>query len=215
MALQKGVYSDMPQGAIHLSEKEAREYQFRVIYGWKPERDVWPFHYGYAILGSCSALSGVYINGHFRNRLRLHSYGRLSSYLPIVVLPTIMTALFHQEAVSSDIILQKTVCPLCIELRATALQVGFSVIYPSLLSPLAGFALASYYNSYKLPLFSEDPKGVFAVWRKLIKPIGSTLFSIAVAQSLIAVWITYCEAKSYYKVQAKLNMEKDELHNTL
>jgi hypothetical protein len=57
---------------------------------------------------------------------------------------------------------------------------------------------------------SEDPKGVFAVWRRLIKPIGSTLFSIAVAQSLIAMWITYCEAKSYYEIQAKLNMESYE-----
>lgn len=51
---------------------------------------------------------------------------------------------------------------------------------------------------------------MFAVWRKLTKPIGSTLFSIAIAQSLIAMWITYCETKSYYKVQAKLNMESDE-----
>jgi hypothetical protein len=40
MALQKGTYSDMPQGAIPLSEEEAKEYQFRVIFGWKPKRDV-------------------------------------------------------------------------------------------------------------------------------------------------------------------------------
>jgi hypothetical protein len=46
------------------------------------------------------------------------------------------------QAVASDIILQKTVCPLCIELRASAVQVGFSVIYPTLLSPLAGFAVS-------------------------------------------------------------------------
>jgi hypothetical protein len=40
MALHKGAHTDMPQGAIHLSEEEAREYQFKVIFGWKPERDV-------------------------------------------------------------------------------------------------------------------------------------------------------------------------------
>jgi hypothetical protein len=75
---------------------------------------------------------------------------------------------------------------------------------------LSFFQLASYYSTYKLPQITEDAKGVFAVWRKLTKPIGSTLFSIAIAQALIAMWITYCEAKSYYEIQAKLNMESDE-----
>jgi len=57
----------------------------------------WPFRYGFGILGACSALSGLYINSYFRNRLRLHSYGRVSSYLPLVVLPSIMSALFHHQ----------------------------------------------------------------------------------------------------------------------
>jgi hypothetical protein len=60
-----------------------------------------------------------------------------------------------------------------------------------------------------LPQITEDFKAVFALWRKLIKPIRSTLFSIAIVQALVAVWITYCEATSYYEVQAKLNMESD------
>lgn len=46
------------------------------------------------------------------------------------------------QEVASDIVLQKTVCPLCIELRASAFQVGFSVIYPTVLSPLAGFTVS-------------------------------------------------------------------------
>jgi hypothetical protein len=61
-----------------------------------------------------------------------------------------------------------------------------------------------------LPLFTQDYKGVFALWRKLMKPVGNTLFSVAVAQALVAMWITYCEAKSYYNVQSKLNIETYE-----
>jgi hypothetical protein len=57
----------------------------------------WPFHYGNGIIGACSALSGIYINSYFRSRLRLHTYGRLSSYLPVVALPAMMSALFHQQ----------------------------------------------------------------------------------------------------------------------
>jgi hypothetical protein len=40
MALHKGAASEMPQGAIRLTEQEAKEYQYKVIFGWKPERDV-------------------------------------------------------------------------------------------------------------------------------------------------------------------------------
>lgn len=57
----------------------------------------WPLHYGHGILGACSALSGMYVNSYFRSRLRLHTYGRVSSYLPVVALPALMSALFHQQ----------------------------------------------------------------------------------------------------------------------
>jgi hypothetical protein len=60
-----------------------------------------------------------------------------------------------------------------------------------------------------LPQITEDYKAVFALWRKLTKRIRSSLFSIAIAQALVAMWITYCEVTSYYEVQDKLNMESD------
>jgi hypothetical protein len=40
MALHKGRISDIQHGTIHLTEEEAKEYQYRVIHGWKPQRDV-------------------------------------------------------------------------------------------------------------------------------------------------------------------------------
>ncbi|GFG36454.1 hypothetical protein Cfor_11477 [Coptotermes formosanus] len=215
MALYRGKRSEMPEGGMYLTKQEAKEYQYRVLFGWEPQRDVWPFRYGFGILSACSALSGLYINSYFRNRLRLHSYGRVSSYLPLVVLPSIMSALFHHEAVTTNVILQD-VCPLCLELRASAIQVGCSVMYPALLSPLVGFALASYYNSYKVPLVTDDPKGVFALWRKLIKQTRYTLISIGIVQAFVAMWLTHCEIKSFYKVQAKLHAESsktEELKN--
>lgn len=47
------------------------------------------------------------------------------------------------QVVTTSIMLQN-VCPLCVELRASAVQVGCSVIYPALLSPLVGFAVSSF-----------------------------------------------------------------------
>jgi hypothetical protein len=40
MALHKGRIEDMPQGTVQLTEEEAKEYQYRVIFGWKPQREV-------------------------------------------------------------------------------------------------------------------------------------------------------------------------------
>jgi hypothetical protein len=40
MALYRGRQSELPEGAIYLSEQEAKEYQHRIIFGWKPQRDV-------------------------------------------------------------------------------------------------------------------------------------------------------------------------------
>jgi len=47
------------------------------------------------------------------------------------------------QVVTTNIMLQN-VCPLCVELRASAIQVGCSVIYPALLGPLVGFAVSSF-----------------------------------------------------------------------
>ncbi|KAJ4438567.1 hypothetical protein ANN_14514, partial [Periplaneta americana] len=93
MALLRG--KDVPEGSLRLSEEEAIQYQLKLINGWEPKSDVWPFHFGFGILGAGSALSAMYINSHFRSRLRLHTYGRMSTYLPIVILPSMLSALFH------------------------------------------------------------------------------------------------------------------------
>ena len=73
--------------------------------------------------------------------------------------------------------------------------------------------MASNYFTYKLPHFSEDPAGVFRLYKKFTKPIRSTLFSLAIAQGLIAMFITYMEAKSFFFVQEKLNMDEEENNN--
>jgi hypothetical protein len=60
------------------------------------------------------------------------------------------------QVVTTDIILQKTVCPLCIELRASAVQVGFSVLYPTVLSPLAGFAVSNFVPNREVNILGKN-----------------------------------------------------------
>ena len=71
--------------------------------------------------------------------------------------------------------------------------------------------MASNYYTYKLPHFTQDPAGVFKLYKKFTKPIMSTLFSIAVAQGLIAMFITHMEGKSFFLIQEKLSMKQEEI----
>jgi len=54
------------------------------------------------------------------------------------------------------------------------------------------------------------------LWRKLIKHTRYTLVSVGIFQAFVAMWLTHCEIKSFYKVQAMLNAEStknEELKN--
>lgn len=47
-------------------------------------------------------ISGFLINNHFRYKLKLGSYGRMSSYLAVVAAPAIMSSLLHVTVRSSE-----------------------------------------------------------------------------------------------------------------
>lgn len=95
--------------------------------------------YGPGILGALGAVTGVFVNNHYRTRLRLGKFGYVSSYVPIVVLPAIMASLFHRAFIQSQILLPKEECALCLQLRAAAIQGFFGTVYPGLLAPLASY----------------------------------------------------------------------------
>jgi hypothetical protein len=57
---------------------------------------------------------------------------------------------------------------------------------------------------------------VFTLWKKLIKRPRYTLISVGIVQAFVAMWLTHCEIKSFYKVQAMLHAEStktEELEN--
>uniref|UniRef100_A0A336M2D9 CSON010753 protein n=1 Tax=Culicoides sonorensis TaxID=179676 RepID=A0A336M2D9_CULSO len=96
MALVKTFKEDeIPKGAAILSKKEALEYQIKLIDNWPSKSEVWPLKYSSTMLGITSTISSIYVNNHFRRKLKLMNFNKFSSYLPNVVLPAIMTTLFH------------------------------------------------------------------------------------------------------------------------
>jgi transmembrane protein 126A len=49
------------------------------------------------LLAGVAALSGIYVNSHYRKQMHLRNLARISTYIPIVALPGIMSALFHNQ----------------------------------------------------------------------------------------------------------------------
>lgn len=90
-----------------------------------------------------AAIGGIYINNHYRTKLRLANYGRLSSYLPIVALPAITTSLIHSVVVKPDFMLQKQPCAMCTQIKGGLLHASLAIVYPMVLSPLASFMVSS------------------------------------------------------------------------
>ena len=170
---------------------------------------------GPGILGSLSVVSGLLINNHFRTKLKLGSYGRFSTYLPIVVIPAIMTTVFHKVLVQSDIILRKYDCPVCLQTRAAVIQCGFGVVYPLILGPLASFMFATRHFTYRLPSIIEQPKEIIKLWYKFTKSASSTGSILLFANLMAAMFITYREINEHHKISLELYEVEKKYENDM
>jgi ABC-type sugar transport system permease subunit len=50
-----------------------------------------------SLLAAGGGLSGIYINRHYRTKLKLGNFARISTYIPIVALPAMVSAVFHHQ----------------------------------------------------------------------------------------------------------------------
>ncbi|CAH2107976.1 unnamed protein product [Euphydryas editha] len=209
MALMKG--SQIPKDAVVLDENEATGYIWDVVSKWDSWTETWALRYGPIILGAINSISGIMINSHYRWRFKLGSYGHFSSGVPIVVMPGMLTIVFHKHIIGTDMLLMKSdVCPICYELRSTALQMSLGLLYPMILAPTSALMLANRYSTFRVPHLFEGPKVMFGFLKKHTKPFTGTLGYIALIQLAASAFITYSEMKNTLSIRHKmLEMEKE------
>nr|CAD7200747.1 unnamed protein product [Timema douglasi] len=191
MSLQRKT-GDIPTDAILLDEEGAIKYQWKTIWGWKPRIDVWPFVHGFSILAGASGLAGMYINSHYRSKLKLLNYGRMSTYLPNVVLPAIMSTVVHHQGTG--------------EITELSMNVRWG--------PFLNY-FASHYATYRMPSLVHEPRAILALWKKFTRPIQSKLFTILMLQAVVAMSITYFEFESKSLLGAMHLKEVQEILNLL
>ncbi|XP_045768611.1 uncharacterized protein LOC123869660 [Maniola jurtina] len=203
MALMKS--SKIPKDAVILDEMEAAGYIWNMIADWEPLSDIWALRYGAVALGAVSSLSGLLINKHYRWRFKLGNYGYLSSTIPIVVMPGLLTLLFHKQLVTTNMLLMKNnACPICHEIKSGVLQLGFGIGYPMLLAPTSALMFANRYATYRVPHLTEGVKVMFKFLRVHTKSLTGTLAYIAALQLAASAVVTYFEMRNNITLRNKL-----------
>lgn len=180
---------------------------------------------GAGVLAGISGVSAVVILNHFRRKLKLGLHGRVSSYLPVVAMPSALAALFHVtvsyfldylnlilndlfQFVERSLVLKKYDCPLCLQSRAAFLQTGVGFVYPFLLAPMASFMFATRHFTVRLPYITEQPKEWLKLWIKLTRSAKHLAPYILLANIIGAVGITSLEFHEFEKLQ--LHFEEHE-----
>ncbi|XP_043273909.1 uncharacterized protein [Venturia canescens] len=207
MALQSS-RGPVPKGAIQLSSADALNYQWEQIRNWPDKTDVWPYRYGFSAQAFLSVASATFIHNRFRKAWKLRHYGFAASLLPMVIVPPILSVIFHCQLVSADIILFRRQCPLCLQYRASAIQVACGMVYPLIMSPIANSMFVLHYGTTRIPYW-KDFRGHWEMWKKVTMPMSKHLVFFTLAHVLLAGFVTYGEFESLYTIRSKLSKNQN------
>ena len=149
----------IPEHAVQLSREEVLIYHGKVVDGWRPKSETWGtvaivsawkliqlncrwfLKNGSIVLGIASSASSIFLNIHYRRKLRLGKFGQFSSYLPVVMMPSFISTAFHSMFVQDEILLGGH-CIVCTQTKAAAFQVGLGILYPMVLAPLSSLVVS-------------------------------------------------------------------------
>ncbi|KAK3887658.1 hypothetical protein Pcinc_008243 [Petrolisthes cinctipes] len=174
-----------------------------LINEWTPTSDVFAlkrYMYATSLLSSGSA---AYFNAYYRKVVRLRNQAFITTFLPVVILPSLAGSLLHHQFVQRPLLLQEIQCPVCLELRGGMLQMFSGVVYPMLLAPIAAFQYAVRLYTYSMPDITT-PRLWFKEYCKLTKPILSKIYFLAGLQIVAGMAWTHWEGHNLLTVMSKL-----------
>lgn len=115
-----------------------------------PDIDQKLFTYGPLYLGGNAGLAGLISNSLYRRALNVKQ-ARVSSMLPMAVLPFLTTCALYNAAVSNPLLSGDLNCPTCCVIRGALVGVVGGGLYPILLALPLNIGLASRYHTAPLP----------------------------------------------------------------
>ena len=137
----------------------------------------------------------------------------ISSNYPSLVsslVPASLCGISHLYLITADIALQETPCSVCVETRATALQVICGAWLP-FASSLLGYVMVGRGADLK---WIPGPRASWGAWLSLYKDILSKsqniLVMVTVAQMLVAGVLVYLQTSNYWSIMQELDRRVKE-----
>lgn len=175
-----------------ISQQDAIQHQWALIKRWEPKSDTRVFRYGTAFESLSAGMAGLYFQAHYRSVFKLGAYGFASTYLATTFLPVFMTGMFQNSQVRADIIIEKTPCLICLQVRSALIQTLLGTVYPLFLAPVAASFVASRYYTYPIPELKQY-KSIIELWKDMTRPIMRHIGVFAAFQIAVASLVTYKE----------------------
>uniref|UniRef100_A0A3P8TF35 Transmembrane protein 126A n=1 Tax=Amphiprion percula TaxID=161767 RepID=A0A3P8TF35_AMPPE len=114
---------------------------------WQPKK---LFSYGPLYLGGNAGLAGLISNSLYRRALNVKQ-ARVSTILPMAVLPFLTTCALYNAVVSNPLLSGDLNCPTCCVMRGALVGLVGGGLYPILLALPLNIGLASRYSTAPLP----------------------------------------------------------------
>ena len=191
-------------------DDEERMYrsQMRFVEEWRDKSETRFLRYGALGLSVLTAACSVAVTAHYRSVLRLRSHGLITALAPAMAIPAASVGVTHHVLVVRDLLLFETPCPVCVNLRAVGIQLGFSVLLPVVMGTISNFHLAERKLTYPLPPLAQDPRTWAATWRTLSRPLARPLAVMAALNAVCAAFVTHREATEFYTLLEKQQREE-------
>lgn len=128
----------------------------------------------------------------------------MTCYMPSVGLSALSTFAFHHIIISGDIVAARS-CPLCIQTKASLIQLAIGVGYPIIAASSVCFFTAEKLLTYPIPPLFRAPKEVFALFGKIILKTPRPYLVISALHLIATSFITYEKQKSFFKIDHELS----------
>lgn len=196
----------MPEDCKKISKDEVETIFIKIVESWKHWQDVIFLRHGCDMLGALAGASGVFMNQHYRTKLRLpRHFGFLSTYLPNIFVPAVFSIAAHKLYISREIYSwhpKKSLQEL--QAKAVAFQVCGGVIQPAILAPLSTFLYATRHFTARIPYPFEKPKEFARFYWKITKPILSTIGIGIGVHAVATAAVIYWEFEEFNDLQKRL-----------
>lgn len=160
-----------------------------------PDIDQKLYTYGPVYFGANAGLAGLVANSLYRRVLNV-TQARVTSSLPMAVLPFLTTFALYNATVSAPLMSGELNCPSCALIRGAVVGVVGGGLYPIVLALPVNVGLATRYNTAPMP----EKGNVLRYWIDLSRPVMNKMRVVLLLQAFFGTYLGSRHFQTYSKL---------------